>query len=235
MLVGHFAVGFAAKRAAPTLSLGTLVLAAMLADLLWCVFMIAGIEQVQFKPGVGAANYLTALNIAWSHSLLMDALWAALLAVAYFLRRRSPLGAGVLFGTVLSHWLLDWISHRLDMPLAPGLHSYFGLGLWASLPATIAIEGGVWLLAVILYTRTTRPRNRAGVYAYWGGIGFLTLVWYNNIAGPPPRDPHTAPLASLILFSLVVAWAYWMNRLRNVNVPSQPRRAAQPAGLPASR
>jgi len=74
-----------------------LVLASMMADLLWCIFMIAGIEHVQFKPGVGAANYFAASDIVMSHSLLMDAVWAGLLASAYFLRRRSPRGAWVVF------------------------------------------------------------------------------------------------------------------------------------------
>jgi membrane-bound metal-dependent hydrolase YbcI (DUF457 family) len=219
MFVGHFAVGLAAKRAAPAVSLGTLVLASMIADLLWCIFMIAGIEHVQFKPGMGAANYLSASDIAMSHSLLMDALWAGFLAAAWFVRRRSTLGAWVLFGAVLSHWLLDWVSHRPDMPLAPGAQSYFGLGLWASIPGTVVIEGGCWLLAIILYTRATHPKSRAGVYAYWIVIALLTLAWYNNIAGPPPRDPHTAPFASFILFSLAVAWAYWMNRVRPMREP----------------
>lgn len=84
MFVGHFAVGLAAKRAEPTISLGTLVLASMMADPLWCIFMIAGIEHVQFKPGMGAANYLAASDIVMSHSLLMDGLWAGLLAAGYF-------------------------------------------------------------------------------------------------------------------------------------------------------
>ena len=216
MLVGHFAVGMAAKRVAPAVSLGTFVLASMLADLLWCIFMIAGIEHVQIKQGMGAANYPDASDIAMSHSLLMDALWGGLLAAAWFVRRRSPLGAWVLYGAVLSHWLLDWISHRPDMPLAPGVRRFFGLGLWTSIPATVAIEGGFWLLAIVLYARATHPKNRAGVYAYWSVIALLTLAWYNNIAGPPPRDPHTAPFASFILFSLAVAWAYWMNRVRPV-------------------
>jgi membrane-bound metal-dependent hydrolase YbcI (DUF457 family) len=212
MFVGHFAVGLAAKRAAPAVSLGTLVLAAMLADLLWCLFLIAGIEHVQFTPAMGAANYFHATDIAMSHSLLMDGVWAALLAAAYFARRRYPRGAWVLFGAVLSHWLLDWIAHRPDMPLAPGTRTYFGLGLWASVPATLLIEGGFWLLAVIFYARTNRPKGRAGIYFYWTVVALLTLAWYGNIAGPPPRDPHT-PYVSLIFFSLAVAWAYWMNRL----------------------
>ena len=214
MFVGHFAVAFVGKRIEPRVSLGTLMLAAMLADFLWLIFLLAGLEHVEIKPGLGAANYFVARNIALSHSLLLDAIWAALFAAAYFMRRRYPRGALVLFFVVLSHWLLDVVAHKPDMPLAPGGHSYFGLGLWTSIPATLIVEGGCWLLGIILYARATRPKNRAGSYAFWSVLVLLTLIWYNNIAGPPPRDPRTAPIVSLIFFSLIVAWAYWMNRLR---------------------
>ena len=216
MFVGHFAVGMVAKRAAPAISLGTLVLAAMLADLLWCIFLIAGVEQVEFRQGMGAANYYHASNIAFSHSLVMDALWGALLATAWFLRRRSPRGAWILFAAVVSHWVLDWIAHPPDLQFAPGAHRAFGLGLWRSIPATIVIEGGFWMAALILYARAFPPRGRTGVFAFWIVAILLTLAWYGNIAGPPPRDPHGAPYASLIFFSLAVAWAYWLNRLRPV-------------------
>jgi LexA-binding, inner membrane-associated putative hydrolase len=214
MLVGHFAVGLTAKRNAPTVSLGTLVLAAMLADFLWCILMAAGIEHVRFQPGMGAANYMVATNIGISHSLLMDVLWAAALAAAYFAIRRNRRAAWVIFAAVISHWVLDWISHRPDMPLAPGVHEFFGLGLWTSVPASVIVEGGFWLFAVVLYARSTQPKGRSGIYAYWIVVVLLTLIWYNNVAGPPPPDPHAAPYASFVFFSLVVAWAYWMNRVR---------------------
>jgi hypothetical protein len=216
MLVGHFAVGFAAKRVEPQVSLGTFVLAAMLADFLWCAFMLAGIEHVRFKQGIGAANYLDALDIAISHSLLTNAIWGALFAAIYFWKRRDRRAASILLAVVLSHWLLDWVSHKPDMPLVPGGRTYFGLGLWTSVPATVAVEGGFWLLAIILYARATRPAGPAGRYLFWPVAVLLTLVWYNNIAGPPPPNPQFAPVSSLIFFSLVVAWAYWMNRLRVV-------------------
>ena len=214
MHVGHFAVGLVAKRVEPKLSLGTLVLAAMLSDFLWAIFLFAGIEHVRFKPGRGAANYADAYDIAFSHSLLMDVVWGALFAAAYFLRRRYPRGTLVLFIAVLSHWLLDVLAHRPDMSLAPGTDRFFGLGLWTSIPATLIVEGGFWVLAIILYVRATRPQNRWGVYAFWIVVALLTLVWYNNITGPPPPSARVAGISSLIYFSLVVAWAYWMNRLR---------------------
>jgi membrane-bound metal-dependent hydrolase YbcI (DUF457 family) len=214
MLVGHFGVALAAKGIEPAVSVGTLALASMMPDLLSCVFMIVGIEHVQFKPGMGAANYFGASDIAMSHSLLMDGLWAGLLAAAYFLKRRSPRGAWIIFGAVLSHWLLDWISHRPDMPLSPGVHRYFGLGLWASIPAAVTVEGGFWLLALILYARATHAKKRTGVYAYWIFAAVLTLAWCNNLAGPPPRNPHAAPVTSFLFFSLAAAWACLLNRLR---------------------
>jgi len=223
MFVGHLAVGFAAKRMEPRISLGTTVMAAMLADLIWSVFLIAGIEHVQFRQALGAGNYFQASNIAFSHSLLMDAIWAALLALAYFLLRRNSRGAWLLAAAVLSHWLLDVIAHRPDMPLAPGVHARLGLGLWTSIPATLIVEGGMWLAAIIVYVRATHPRNRAAFFVFWPVIALLTLAWYNNITGPPPPNPSAAGISALIFFSLTVAWAYWVNRLRADRLP-------QPAG-----
>ena len=70
------------------------------------------------------------------------------------------------------------------------------------------------MLALILYARATHPRNRAGTYVYWIGVVLLTLVWYNNLTGPPPPDAHSAPVFSFFLFSCAVAWTYWVDRLR---------------------
>jgi hypothetical protein len=214
MLAGHLAVGLAAKHFEPKISLGTTILAAMLADFAWCLFVMVGIEQVQFRRGMGAANYLNSIDIALSHSLLMDSIWAALFAAAYLLWRRYWRGAWLLFAVVVSHWVLDWVSHRRDMPLAPGVHRYFGLGLWTSVPATVVIEGGLFVLGIIFYVRGTVAKTRAGVYGFWTGIGVITLAWYNNVAGPPPPNPAAAPVSSWIFFSLIVVWAYWMNKVR---------------------
>ncbi len=214
MLVGHVAVGLMAKRIEPRISLGTGILAALFADLAWCVFLIAGIEHVCILPAIGAAHYFDAVDIAWSHSLLMDIVWAGLFAAVYFARRHYGRGAAVLFAAVLSHWLLDFVSHGVDMPLAPGVNRYFGWGLWNSIPATIVVEGGFWLVAIILCARATHPKGLAGVWAFWIVIAFLTLTWYNNLAGPPPPNPRTMGIGSLIFFSTIVAWGYWMNRQR---------------------
>jgi membrane-bound metal-dependent hydrolase YbcI (DUF457 family) len=216
MLIGHFAAGLVAKRIEPNISLGTFVLAAMFADFLWCFFMLAGMEHIEIGSGLGAANYVNADNIAFSHSLITDVIWGALFAAIYYLSRRNRRGALVLFTVVFSHWVLDFIAHKPDMPLAPGVQTFFGLGLWTSIPLTLVAEGGFWLLALALYIRVTQPNSRIGIIIFWSVAGFLTLAWYNNIAGPPPNNPSAMGVSSLIFFSLVVGWSYWMNRVRPV-------------------
>jgi membrane-bound metal-dependent hydrolase YbcI (DUF457 family) len=216
MLVGHFAVALAAKRVDPKISLGTLTAAAMLPDLLWPPLMLAGLEHVKFRPGVmGAAQYLDMVDVEISHSLVMDVVWAGLFAAIWYWRRRDARAAWIIAAAVISHWILDVVSHPPDMPLAPGIQLFLGLGLWTSIPATIVVEGGLWLVAIVAYVQTTRAENRSGIYAFWIGIVLLTLLWYNNIAGPPPPNPDRAPIGSLVVFSLAVGWAYWMNRSRS--------------------
>jgi membrane-bound metal-dependent hydrolase YbcI (DUF457 family) len=97
-------------------------LAAVVADLLFWLFILLGIEHVRVQPGITATNALDLYDIPISQSLLMDTLWATLLGATYFFRHRHPRGAWVVFIAVLSHWLLDFVSHRADMPLAPTHH-----------------------------------------------------------------------------------------------------------------
>ncbi len=65
------------------------------------------------------------------------------LAVAVGARRvgpRVPLAPLVIGVMVVSHGLLDWVTHRRDLPLWPG-SALFGLGLWNSLPGAFVVEG----------------------------------------------------------------------------------------------
>jgi len=216
MLIGHFAVGLAAKRVAPKVSVGTLVLASVVADLLFWLFILLGIEHVRVQPGITATNALDLYDIPISHSLLMDTVWAALLGAAYFLRHRYPRGACVIFIVVLSHWLLDFVSHRPDIPLAPGVHTYLGLGLYNSRLGIFIVEGLLWVIGVATYARATTPRSRAGVFGFWVVVMLLTVLWIGSLSGNPPSNLRAAGISSLIFFICVVAWAYWMNRARTV-------------------
>ena len=170
MLVGHFAVGLAAKRVEPELSVGTLVFAAMLADVVAFSLVAAGIERFGVVAGV-QRNRLIDENVVHSHSLLMDILWAALLAGATSSGR-----------------------HARAAPVGPGIPVVFGLGRWNSLPATLAVEGGMWLFAIVLYVSVTRANSASARYAFWAGVVVLTLGSATS-AGHQRREAALLPPA----------------------------------------
>jgi LexA-binding, inner membrane-associated putative hydrolase len=204
MLVGHYAVAFTGKSVETKLSLGTLVLAAMLPDILWTLFTISGIEYSASKLAQG--NF----DVAMSHSLLTIIIWGALFAGAYYSMKRDSRGAWILFVAVLSHWILDVISHKHS--IAPGINLMVGLGLWKSLPLTLLVEGGFWVISIILYIRATYAAKPMGTWGFWPVVVFLTFVWATNVhSGPPPPERI---VGSLIFFLLLVVWAYWINTLR---------------------
>jgi hypothetical protein len=216
MFVGHFAVAFAAKPAAPRVSLPTLMVAAALADILWIVFFTMGVEHVEIVPGLMPANSLDLVSVPFSHSLLMDAVWAMLFAGMYFLARRDARGAWVIAAAVLSHWVLDVATHRPDMQLAPGIETRLGLGLWNSPLATLIVEGALWLAALVVYVRGTQPSGRAGRYGFWPVIVILTFLWLTSLRGDPPPSLSALAVINTIFFVVVLAWAAWMNRARPV-------------------
>ena len=212
MLVGHFAISLLGKRIEPKLSVGTLMFAAMLPDVLWCLFMIVGLEQIRVNSG--STFKLEAVEIAYSHSLVTGVVWGGLLALLYLGRFSNRRGAWLLLGAVLSHWFLDVLSHSHDMPLAPGIPTRLGLGLWNSIPATLTIEDGFWVVSIWIYLSVTRARSRASLALLWLPVAFLTLAWYGNIAGPPPADPSAIRFTSLVFFLLTIGWGYLLEKTR---------------------
>ena len=222
MFIGHFGVALAAKKVAPRTSLGTLVMAAQFVDLLWPIFLLLGLERVLIAPGTTAVTPLDFLSYPLSHSLLADLGWASLFAGIYKLVKRDSRGAVCLWFVVISHWLLDALSHRPDLPLYPGSSTYVGLGLWNSRGWTFLVESAVFAWGAILYRRTTRPRDRIGVYAFRSFIALLFLIYLINIFGPPPPSEKALAYAALGMW-LFVVWAYWVDRHRMVGSP--PPRA----------
>ena len=214
MFIGHFGVGFAAKKAAKKTSLGTLFLAAQFLDLLWPIFLILGIEKVEINPGNTALTPLNFIYYPFSHSLLAAIVWGLIFGLIYFVIKkdlRNSVWCGLL---VPSHWILDLIVHRPDLPLLPGSSSSMvGLGLWNSVYGTIIIEVGIFLTGVYLYINSTQPKNKTGSIALWSLVVFLLLIYFMNIFGPAPDSVDSIGYVGLSQF-LLVAWGYWIDRNR---------------------
>lgn len=213
MILGHYAVALAAKSFAPRASLGTLILAAQLLDLLWPVFLLLGWERVHIAPGLMKASALDFEHYPISHSLLSAVVLAAVVGGAYLVFRRYPRGAGVIAFAIVSHWLLDVPVHRADLPLWPGSGIEVGFGLWNSIGATVFIEVALLMAGVVMYTRVTHPRDRTGTRALGAMIVFLLLVFLGSVFGPPPPSERAVAIAALGLW-LLVPWGYWIDRNR---------------------
>ena len=213
MFIGHFGLGLAAKRAAPRLSLGVLFAAAQFADLLWPVLVAAGLEKVRILPGITAVTPLEFVSYPYSHSLLLLILWGAAMAFAFARRdRRAFIVVSLL---VVSHWLLDFISHRPDMPLYPGGARY-GLGLWNSPLATVAVELPIYLAGVWLYLGSTRARDGIGRWSMVLLLSALLVIYAGNFSGqPPPPSVNAIVMVGLFGGALLTAWAWWADRHRD--------------------
>jgi hypothetical protein len=214
MFIGHFGVAFGAKRAARRVSLGTLFAACQFADLLWPSFLLLGIEHVEIRPGITVVTPLDFTSYPYSHSLVALVMWAALFGTLYVLLNRWRLGAGVTIAAlVLSHWVLDVLVHRPDMPITLGGPTRLGFGLWNSLPATLIAEFCFFTVGVWTYARETTARDRVGSAGFASLVGFLVVVYVVNIVGPPPPNVRAVAWAAQAMW-LLVAWAYWIDRHR---------------------
>jgi hypothetical protein len=208
MFVGHAAVALAARGRTPSIPLGWLFAATFGLDLLWPVFLLLGVERVTIAPGATPFSPLVFDFYPWSHSLAMALVWGATtFALARELHR--PAGeAAVLGGLVISHWVLDYVTHVPDLPLWPGRSPHVGLGLWQSVAGTLLIEGAMYLAGIYLYLRATRPRDRIGAVALGALLLLCAAMWaWGPIAAPPPSARALAWFTlGLWLF---VAWAGW--------------------------
>ncbi len=212
MFIGHYALGFAAKRVEARLPLALLLVAPQLLDLVWPIFVLAGIEHVEVSPGHTAFTPLAFTDYPWSHSLAMSIAWALAFAAIVHFRVASWRAAGVGAALVVSHWVLDFASHAPDMPVWPG-GPKFGLGLWQSVPATLAVEISMYAAGAALYARATRPKDRVGTLAFVGLVGFLFVAYIGNVLGPPPPSGTAVAISSLALW-LVPLWGIWIERHR---------------------
>jgi len=208
MFLGHVAVGLAGKRIAPSVSLATWLSSAQLLDLLWPIFLLAGLEHVRIAPGITPFTPLDFYDYPITHSLVGAVAWAALFAAGWFMARRNMRIALLLAAGVLSHWLLDFLTHRPDMPILP--HGpYVGLGLWNSIPATLAVELAMFAAGLWLYLAGGgRGRRRV---SFWLLIAFLVVAYFAAAFGPPPPDVRTLAVSALAIW-LLIPWLWWADR-----------------------
>lgn len=213
MFIGHFALGFAAKRAAPRLSLAILFAAAQLADIIWPFLVAFGIEQVRIQPGITAFTPLDFVSYPYSHSLLTLCVWGAFFGAICAKVTHARHAFAVVAALVVSHWVLDWVTHRPDMPIYPGGPTV-GLGLWNSVSATVTVEVVMFAAGVWIYARATRARDQVGRQGLPALVGFLLVAYLASSIGPPPPNVTAIVITAIAGTAVIILWAWWLDRHR---------------------
>jgi len=217
VFIGHNALAFAAKRAAPRTSLGVLTAAVMLPDLIWPLFLILGVEHVRIRLGATLMTPLEFYDYPWTHSLVTTAGAALLVAILYWSISRNGRGAVVVGFCVLSHWLLDFVVHTRDLPLFPGGGPKFGLGVWNHRVLSIVIESALFAASIVIYRDVTKARDRIGSIVFWAYVITLAAIYVSSTRGVPPPNLRTLEYMALSGW-LLPFWAAWFDRHREVTV-----------------
>jgi hypothetical protein len=182
---------------------------------------------VRIVPGITRVTPLDFVAYPVSHSLAMAAAWGVLFGLVYWAVRRYRAGAWVAGACVVSHWLLDLVVHRPDLPLVPGGTAKVGLDAWSSLPLTLVLELAVFGAGVAMYARATKAADRFGRHGFWGLVVFLLAIYLGNVFGPPPPGVTAIAWAGEAQW-LIVVYAYVLDRHR---IPDPAAaRLAMPGG-----
>lgn len=214
MFIGHYGLALGSKRLASSVSLGALFLACQFADLLWPTLVLLGIERFRVAPGITRASPLDFQYYPYSHSLVALAVWGVLFGLAYRIVTGSAWRAALMLSLlVISHWVLDFIVHRPDLPIVPWYGSKVGLGLWNSVPGTLIVEYLLFGLGAWVYITSTAARDRIGSVGLWALLLFLAVAEAANVFGPPPPSA-TAVAWSAESMWLLIAWGFWIDQHR---------------------
>lgn len=199
--------------------LAAAVAAAFALDLIWPVLLLLGVEAVRINPGDTAFTALAFDSYPWSHSLLLALGWSL---VAAFIARRflGTWRAGAVIGALVSsHWILDFVTHRPDLPIWPG-GPLAGLGLWNSVPATIVVEATLLAAGLWLYAKATTRRDPVGRWSLVGLVALTGLIWVTQPWAPLPPSAAAVAWGALILW-LLPPWAVWIENHRKTEGATQ--------------
>jgi hypothetical protein len=196
---------------------GALFIAVQLLDVGWSVLVFFGVEKVRIVPGITASNPFDLYYMPFTHSLVAALAWS----IAGILLARFPLGVRDWAGSfwigaaVFSHWVLDVVVHRRDMPLYDDT-AKIGFGIWNYPIIALSLEALLLFGGMIIYLRRTRPLSNVGKFGP-PAFGIVMLIVQAYIFfGPPPVSPVAAAATALVSYVVFAAVAEWLDRKREV-------------------
>lgn len=220
MLAGHIGVALAIGRVERRVNVGVFFAAALLLDLLLWLFILLGLESVSIPPDFETTRQVEFV-FPYSHGLLSAAIWSIAAGVLGFWvyprpqQQRWRIG-GLVAAAVFSHWLLDALVHKPELPLVGSASRLVGLGLWDAMPIALAVEAAIVVVGVYLFAKGGGlPRSRAVVLGVVC-LAVLALTVFGMTIAPPAPSPFAMAFSSLLTLVAVTALAVWLGRVPRV-------------------
>lgn len=218
VFAGHVGAGMAIGSLERRLNVGLFVAAALALDGLLWLFVLAGWEAVEI-PADFTVTRQPAFTFPLSHGLLAALAWSALAGFATLrvLARRSPRAlrtAWLVAAAVFSHWVLDALVHRPELPVDGSDSMKVGFGLWNAIDAALVIEGLIVVAGLALFVRGTTLSRGATAGLAVLALAVLALTVVGMKAAPPPPSAFAMAASSLLSLFAVCALALWFGRRR---------------------
>jgi len=216
MFAGHVGAALAFGRAERRVNIGAFVAAALLLDIVLWLFVIVGWESVTI-PASFRSRHQPEFVFPYSHSLVASLVWSVLAAGGVWsaYARLGPArarAAGLIAAAVFSHWLLDVLVHRPEMPLFGATSQAVGFALWDHLFVALSVEAAIVVLGMFLFIRGSGlPRARSVALAVLSLV-VLAFTMVGMTLAPPP--PSALAMAGSSLFTVVVVGALfaWLGK-----------------------
>ena len=170
--INHAATALIIKKGFKDVPILWILISVQFMELLWVLLNYMGIERTTTEKEVKYVGNIHLSYMPFSHSILT---MAGMSILAWFVISKGfgkpEIGLAVGIG-ILSHLVLDLITHSRDMVIAPFVKEpKFGLGLYANFPVT------AFLLEIGYGT--------ACWWIYGGSMALLAVILLLNLANLP--------------------------------------------------
>lgn len=221
MFIGHYGIALVLKKAYNGLSIGWLFIAVQLVDIVWTILVLLGVEKVAIVPGITKVNPLDFYYYPYTHSLIAFFFWSFLVfIICYFIKNKSGLSRFkfglILAFVVFSHFLLDVITHRPDIPLAGEESVKIGFGLWNHVAFSYILEAVIFIVGFWLYFKSgllKTTKRKAAFLIFAVSLLVLNLI---NLLGSPPSDTNIVALSGLSLYIVIALFGFWIDKQKSV-------------------
>lgn len=214
MFMGHYSAAFLAKRLAPEIPLPAYFITCQIIDICWGVFVLLGIEKMRLVPNITASNSLDLYFMPFSHGIPAALMWSILAALVFWCcakaspqRTRTALVIGVVVG---SHWILDYVVHRPDLPVwYDGLK--VGFGLWDYRLPALLLELAILWGALWFSLQAVAGENRRR-YVILGLV--MSVVQILSLMLPTSNNVNIVVVQLLTSYLGVTVLSYWAAKQR---------------------